>query len=196
VTFRLTLGVDPGQTGAIAALADGVPVGFVDIPLRERPKGGGVIVDGRVLAARLRGLASMHRGAHIVAVIERVQAIGGKGPGGNAKGSPTSGFRFGQADGILRGVLECLGLPLIEVEPQEWKKHHGLLGTSKDTARLLAKEMFPTVRAELGLKGKGGGRADALLIAAWHDHQEQLGPERPEPPARRAGATATTGATA
>lgn len=173
MTFRLTLGIDPGQTGAIAALADGVPAGFIDMPTHPRPKGGGSIVDAARLAAQLRGLVMKHPGAYVQAVIERVQAIGGNGKG-RVRGSQASGQKLGQADGIVRGVIGALGIDLVEVEPQTWKRHHGLLGTEKDAARRLAITCFPALAFQLELK-KNGGRADALLVATWAHYTEQIG---------------------
>lgn len=50
------------------------------------------------------------------------------------------------------------------VTPQQWKRHHGLLGADKDAARAVASRMFPG--ASLA-RTRDVGRADALLIAAY-----------------------------
>lgn len=165
MTLRLVLGVDPGQTGAIALLADGEPAGFIDMPTRER-KAGGVMIDGAALAAALRGARMHHPGAYTFAVIEQVSA--GPGQGVSAM------FRFGQADGIARGVLEALGVPCIEVHPSTWKRYLQLTGADKDAARLLALKRFPGLAATLARK-KDVGRADALLIALWSELTQQVG---------------------
>lgn len=164
MSYRLILGIDPGQTGAIALLADGVPAGFIDIPTRERVKGGGRMVDALRLASELRGTLLGHRGAHLVAVIERVQSMPGNGN--------TADFRFGQADGIVRAVVQVvIGAELLEVEPQTWKRHFGLLKTEKDAARVYAMAKFPRAALQM-LQKKHGGRADALLVAAWCEETE------------------------
>lgn len=165
MTQRLILGIDPGQTGAIAALADGMPAGFIDMPTRER-KSGGLQVDGAVLAANLRGLRQQHPGAYTFAVLEQVGIMPGQGG--------MSNFRFGQADGVVRGVLGALAIPVIEVRPEAWKKYLQLTRQDKDAARLLALQRFPGLAAMLARK-KDVGRADALLIALWSELTQQVG---------------------
>ena len=71
MTHRLTLGIDPGQTGAIAALADGKYAGYIDMPTIER-KAGGLQIDGKKLAEQVRWLLSHHSGAYVYGVIELV----------------------------------------------------------------------------------------------------------------------------
>jgi hypothetical protein len=118
MTFRVTIGCDPGQTGALAILADGVPVSFVDMPTMAR-KSGGEEVNGAELAATLRGLFLTHQGAHFLAIVEAVSAMPGQGGSGM--------FRFGEGFGKLKGVLEALGIGYRLVQPMTWKKHFGLV---------------------------------------------------------------------
>lgn len=162
MTNKLILGCDPGQSGCVALLADGVPSGFVDMPTKPR-RAGGHEVDAQELAGQLRAHRGRHAGAYVVAVIERVNAM--------PKQGGSSVFRFGQSDGYLRGVLGALGIELVEVEAQTWKRAWSLWGTEKDVARQLAIRRFPAVAADLARK-KDGGRADALLIAAWAHHHD------------------------
>lgn len=164
MTQRLTLGIDPGQTGCIAALADGVPAGFIDMPTLAR-RAGGQQVDGRALAASLRGLMHAHHGAHVFAVIEQVGAM--------PKQGGVSIFRFGQADGVVRGVLGALGIGFVEVPPQTWKRHLRLTGCAKDAARTLVIQRYPEIADRLHRK-RDVGRADALLIALWAETTEQV----------------------
>lgn len=163
MTLRLVLGCDPGQSGAIAVLADGEPTGFIDMPTMPR-KAGGFEVNAASLAAQLRGILQQHRGAYVMAVVEQVGSMPRQGL--------ASTFRFGQSDGILRGVLAALGIGYITVSPVKWKNHYGLTGQVKDAARTLAIRRFPNVADELARK-KDGGRADALLIALWAHGTEQ-----------------------
>lgn len=164
MTLQLIVGVDPGQTGAVALLADGQPAGFADMPTVSR-KAGGEMVDGARLARSIRELLAPHVGASRYAVIERVSAMPQQGV--------SSVFRFGQADGVARGVIGALRLPLIDVPPLVWKRHLGLDSKDKDAARQLAVKLFPTVAAELARK-KDIGRADALLVAYWAYVTEQV----------------------
>lgn len=163
MTLRLVLGCDPGQSGAIAVLADGEPAGFIDMPTMAR-KAGGHEVNAASLAAQLRGVMQQHRGAHVMAVVELVGSMPGQGL--------ASTFRFGQSDGILRGVLAALGIGYITVSPVKWKNHYGLTGQDKDAARTLAIRRFPSAADQLARK-KDGGRADALLLALWSHSTEQ-----------------------
>jgi len=164
MTHRLVLGIDPGQTGAVAALADGAIACFIDMPTMPR-KAGGHEVSGAQLAAKLRGVLQAHSGAYVLAVLEQVHAM--------PKQGGTSGFRFGQSDGIVRGVLGALGIGWIEVPPQMWKRHLRLTGCDKDAARTLAIQRFPEHADKLARK-KDVGRSDALLMAVWAEATEQV----------------------
>ncbi len=163
MTLRLTIGCDPGQSGCLALLADGEPAGFIDMPTMPR-NAGGFEVNAAALAAKVRGLLQMHSGAHVMAAVEQVGSMPGQGL--------ASTFRFGQSDGVLRGVLGALGIGYITVAPVKWKNHYGLKGQAKDAARALAIRRFPSVAHELSRK-KDCGRADALLIALWAASTEQ-----------------------
>ena len=164
MTLRLTLGVDPGQTGAIAALADGEFAGFIDMPTEARKAGGFQIVPKK-LSDGIRELLAEHPGAYVYGVIELVAARPGQGG--------TGMFRFGQSDGIARGVLGALGIALIEVQPQTWKRYLQLTGKEKDAARIAAIQRYPGAAKQLARK-KDCGRADALMIATWAELTEQI----------------------
>lgn len=163
MTLRLIIGCDPGQSGCLALLADGEPAGFIDMPTMPRAAGGNE-VNAAALAAQVRGLLHMHQGAYLLAVVELVGSMPGQGL--------ASTFRFGQSDGILRGVLGAMGIGYITVAPVKWKNHFGLKGQPKDAARSLAIRRFPSVSQQLARK-KDGGRADALLLALWAANTEQ-----------------------
>lgn len=164
MTLRLAFGVDPGNSGAIAVVADLQPVGFLDMPTEARQSGKGHIIDGHKLGALIRGAMIQHRGAHVVAAIERVGAMR-KGEGAPTQGT-TSAFTFGQADGIARGVIRCLGIQLVSVEPSQWKRHHGLIKAEKDASRQLVLLRYPDLASELA-RIKDQGRAEALLVALY-----------------------------
>jgi len=162
MTFRVTLGVDPGQTGAVAILADGRSEGFIDMPIMTR-KAGGHEVNAAELAARLRGVLQQHPGAYFIAIVEAVSAM--------PKQGSSSGFRFGESFGYVKGVLATLGIPYRLVPPQMWKKHLRLTGCDKDAARTMVIQRFPEV-AESVKRKKDVGRADSLLIALWGEMKE------------------------
>lgn len=161
--FRLTIGIDPGQTGCVAVLADGEFAGFIDMPTMPRPAGGNQI-NGTELAAALREIRTRHPGADVLACLEQVSAMPGQGV--------SSMFRFGEGFGVVQGVLATLGVPVVMVHPQRWKKAASLIGKDKDVARTVAIQRFPGAADQLKRK-KDIGRADALLIAQWAYITEQ-----------------------
>lgn len=163
MAFRLTIGIDPGQTGCLAVLADGAFEAFIDMPTMPRPAGGSQI-SGSELATALREIRSRHAGTSVLACLEAVSAMPGQGV--------SSMFRFGEGFGVVQGVLAALGIPVVMVHPARWKKALALTGKDKDVARTLAMQRFPTAAAQLTRK-KDVGRADAVLIAQWCVQTEQ-----------------------
>lgn len=161
MTLRLSFGIDPGLSGAIAALVDGVPGPIFDMPTSK--VGDWNEVDARALVMHLRFVRSLHPGAYVSACVEKVGARPADGG--------TSAFRFGEGAGVIRCALEALGIPYQRAIPAVWKRHFGLIKSEKDDARLLAISRFPSVEDLLKRK-KDQGRADALLLALWHDQTQ------------------------
>lgn len=164
MTLRMTIGCDPGVSGAVAVLADGEPFGVFDMPTRT--VNDWKEVDAHALAIALRTARSAHPGAYVSACIEKVGARPGDGG--------TSMFRFGESSGVIKGVLEALNIPYSRAIPAVWKRHYGLLGTDKDASRELAIARFPSMADQLKRK-KDNGRGDALLLALWHESTQQIG---------------------
>lgn len=164
MTLRLTIGIDPGKRGALAALADGIPDAVHDMPLS--PDGE---VDGGRLAAMLRGILQQHTGAAVLVVHEKINGFSGD------RGARV--IPLGQADGIARGVVAALGLPAVRVHPQTWKSHFGLRQRKngppigKDASRALVARLYPD-RALPFMRAKDDGRAEALLLALWAEQTE------------------------
>lgn len=166
--LRLTFGIDPGLTGAVATLIDGDAGPLFDIPTTRVD--GKREVNAAELAAWIRGQRMEHRGAYVSACMERVGSV----PVQGRKQGGVSMFQFGDGNGQLKATLAILGIPYVRVMPQVWKRHMGLIGTEKDDARLLAIRRFPNVAEQLQRK-KDQGRADALLIALWHESTQMRG---------------------
>lgn len=164
MTYRLTIGIDPGVSGAVCALADGEPCLVIDIPVRE--VNGWKEIDAVELTRELRALRGEHVGAHVSACLEKVGAM--------PRDGGTSAFRFGESAGAIRGVLEALNIPYSRAIPAVWKRHFGLLGTDKDAARELAIARFPAIADRMKRK-KDNGRADALLLALYHENTQLHG---------------------
>lgn len=152
----MRIGIDVGVTGALAFLEDDLSISdLVDMPAMllsgKRHQVNGAEV-ARILRLWLEGSGA------VTAFVERVAAFPGQGV--------SSMFGFGVSYGIIQGVLATLGIPMVLVNPIQWKKRAGLLKQPKDMARTIAQRLYPL--AELDRK-KDIGRADALLIARFGD---------------------------
>ena len=155
----MIIGIDPGQTGALAVLSGGgayLDLVF-DMPVTTRLSGKGKEVNAYLLADFL--LEMKQQGTEeLKAVVERVHAMPGQGS--------TSMFNFGRSLGVIEGVLSGLNIPVQWVTPQAWKKKFGLIKKEKDAARALVLSMYPE-RSDLFSRKKDGGRADATLIGLY-----------------------------
>lgn len=144
------IGIDPGSSGALVVLEDTKPVAWLNMPLIK------IGTNTRVNAAHIADFLAPHKGAPVF--IELVHIMPKQGAG--------SAFTFGHAAGVVQGLVQGAGHPLIMVTPQKWKKSAGLIGTEKDVARSTAIMLWPEWR-ELDAKVKGGALADAALIARY-----------------------------
>lgn len=147
----LTLGVDPGLSGALALLdEDGQPELVADLP---------VIRDGRLSwidgGSLQSTLLDALRGRACRAAVERVSAMPRQGI--------ASAFSFGVGFGAVLATLQTLRLSIEFVTPAVWKLALGL-GKDKRASLDKARLLFPT--ADLSL-AKHDGRAEALLLA-WY----------------------------
>jgi len=144
------IGVDPGASGAIVLLEDGVPIEWTLMPTMK--VGSATRVNAAALAKWFEDSHAEH------AFIEQVGAMPGQGV--------TSMFNFGHSCGTVMGVVAALVIPHTMVTPQAWKKAAGLIGMDKDAARARAIQLWPDWR-ELDKKGAGQALADAALIARY-----------------------------
>jgi crossover junction endodeoxyribonuclease RuvC len=151
---RVVLGVDPGLSGAIAAVDidhGNVLAWALDTPIAD----GSIAVP--VLMAQVDGLLRSGGGEVVAVAVEKVGSMPGQGV--------ASTFKFGQAYGVALGFFGAR-YPLIHVTPVAWKRHLTLTGKDKDAARLRAIDRWPSEAAAFARK-KDCGRADAALIALW-----------------------------
>lgn len=167
MTLRITIGIDPGLTGALATLLDGEPGPMLDMPTTRTD--GVHEVNARELARWLRELRAAHPGAYVMACLEAVSAA----PMAGRKQGTKSMFNFGDGFGQVKGVLASLGIPTHRVLPQVWKRHFHIPGKADapDAGRQMAILRFPSAADRLQRK-KDSGRADALLLALWADSRE------------------------
>ena len=149
----IIIGIDPGLTGACAALggSSGDFCGVFDLPVSRDNKR--AWIDG----AALFRLLDRYERHNCRVYIEAVHAM--------PKMGVAAMFSFGMGFGSIVGALQVMGFPIEFVPSHQWKKDLNLgRGSDKDAALNRARLLFPA--AELHLK-KHDGRAEALLIAHW-----------------------------
>ncbi len=140
------IGIDPGQTGAVALLAQDGTALVEDYP-----------GDPNLLADLLLAWRSEFRIS--LAALEHVHSMPGQGV--------ASVFAFGRNAGIWEGVLAGLAIPTILVKPRQWQAGVLLKQDGPDTkAQSLAAARRRWPDLELGLK-KHHGRGDALHLADY-----------------------------
>lgn len=144
------LGIDPGLSGALSIVDSNGRLHLCD-DLPTMGAGARVSINGGQLADTLRPLPIA------LAVVELVGAM--------PKQGVASVWKFAQACGQIRGVLEALDIPIQWVTPQVWKKSLRL-SADKEAARALAIETWPDMRACFARKSDHG-RAEAALIARF-----------------------------
>lgn len=144
------IGIDPGATGAIVLLEDGVPIEWEEMPVMTVGK------TTRVNASALSFFLAQTEAHHTY--VEAVHSM--------PKQGVASSFNFGHNVGTIMGVLGALGMPHTLVTPQAWKKAAGLIGSDKDASRTRALQLWPEWR-DLDKKAKGQALADAALIARY-----------------------------
>lgn len=151
--MSLILGIDPGLTGACAALdRDGHIHLLEDLPTMER--GAGRVrreIDPAALSRLLQPIADDVG----LAVVEYVASRPGQGV--------ASVFSMGHSLGTITAVIATLKVPMTLVTPATWKRAVGL-GRGKDLARTLAARLHPQVDLS---RAKDHNAAEALLLARY-----------------------------
>jgi crossover junction endodeoxyribonuclease RuvC len=150
------IGIDPGASGAVAILErSGRLVQVFDMPAVEVVVGGKAKrrVSPEMLAAELR----LYNVADTIAIVEQVSAMPGQGV--------SSMFAFGEAFGLVKGVLAGLAMPVQTVTPGKWKKALQL-NAGKDASRAKAAALWPDQAGEFK-RVKDDGKAESALIAYW-----------------------------
>lgn len=133
-------GIDPGLTGAVIVLDDGLRViDALDMPCIDKELDATVFID-------------VFQSWHITHVyIEKAQGMP------KQKGM----FTYGRLFGEIIGVLKALSIPYTLVTPQAWKKTQ-LAGMPKEKVSSVIRinQLYP----ELKLRKTQHGRADAILL--------------------------------
>lgn len=105
-TGKIFIGIDPGKSGAVAALKEDGAVDLCTlIPIA------GNYIDAATLSDIIY---ERYAYCNVVACLEKVSAMPGQGV--------SSTFNFGVSYGIIMGVLSSMTIPYYLVTPQAWRK--------------------------------------------------------------------------
>ena len=140
------VGIDPGATGAIAAVREDGQAQVWDWPGDECKLVG-------VFDELLRFCAPA------MCVIEQQQAM--------PKQGVVSTFKLGQNFGLWLSALAFSGLPYVCIRPADWKRNLGYPAGKKESkahSLTIARRMYPGVNGMLE-HVKDHGRAEALIMA-------------------------------
>ncbi len=154
----LVIGIDPGISGSICFLEDGIIKDVVEMPTMTEGKKNKKQVNGSQIFNEISFRIKTYEKKNIKVVIEQVSAMPGQGV--------TSMFNFGQSFGILKGICSAMQLPIYFVRPAKWKKYFNLINSEKDASRTRAIEIFPYFSSNLSKK-KDSNKADAILLASY-----------------------------
>lgn len=144
----VVLGVDPGNSGALALLRDSGKIEIIKLDQEDEP----VVEAVRVWKSRFQ---------HITAFIESVHAFPGQGV--------SSSFNFGRSYGFLVGMLLALKIRVVLTSPQRWQKAMGCARPQgvkesqtehKNRTKARAQQLFPNIKITHAI-------ADSLLIAEY-----------------------------
>ena len=151
----ILLGVDPGQSGALAWLDEvGTLLRVEDMPVLEIMRNGKPRKELDVLGlSRLLSVLTPD-----ICFLEQVNGMEGD--------SPSSAFTFGRITGAAEATLKLSGARFEAVPPATWKRAMGLIGTAKDQSRAKATARWPAFAAQFSLK-KHDGRAESALLAEY-----------------------------
>lgn len=145
--MSVSIGIDPGKTGAIAVMNDD------DVFCLEQFN-----VDKYVDVLSYVGSSTSSK--DIKVCVEKVGAMPGQGV--------VSMFNFGHNLGVIEGILSALRIPYQLVPPQTWKKEFSLTGDKAKSIEV-CKKLFPWVdlRATERSRKPSDGLAEALLMAEY-----------------------------
>jgi hypothetical protein len=154
----LTIGCDPGLTGALAFLDHNGSIIIEDLPTCLIPNAGPKArVKRKIDAKALRDLLR-HRvpaGETALFILEDMQLLGGS--------SVQTMGALAHTRGILEAVALLCNLDMAYVTPQRWKRFYGL-GSDKAICLAAARELYPDAPLRLA---KHHNRGEAALIAHW-----------------------------
>lgn len=120
--MSMFIGIDPGKTGGIAIIHDGVALAY-KMPQTDR--------DVWDLLSQIKDPE--------FAMLEKVASSPQMGV--------KSAFTFGRGYGYLCCALTAIGVPWEEVTPQKWQRELGCLsGGDKNKTKAKAQQLFPQLK--------------------------------------------------
>ena len=126
----LIIGIDPGISGSICFLEEGIVKDVVEMPTMAEGKKNKRQVNSSQIFNEISQRIKKIDKKNIKVVIEQVSAMPGQGV--------TSMFNFGQSFGVLKGICSAMSLPVYYVRPAKWKKYFNLINSEKDASRTRA----------------------------------------------------------
>lgn len=163
----LTIGIDPGLTGAAALIGPQGLLECADLPVCANGLENARVsnwIDVQALRRIVWDWSARHRFAleHVQAVIERPIPM-------PSMPSTTIASTF-DTFGAVRAVMTSTTRGVTLVEPRTWKKLFGLKGgkDEKAASRECALRLYPSAPVT---RAKDHNRAEAILIAHWA-HEE------------------------
>ena len=153
----ITIGIDIGITGAVAAVDSRGSCTVADLP--TVPDGKGNRIDGRALILLLRQFVPTAEFGLVLFEDVRPRPTGNGGKQGNTIHSQGSMMR---SRGIVEAVIDITRMQRRVVQPQTWKRHYGLIGKDKGDSLSVARALYPLADLRLA---KHHNRAEAILIA-------------------------------
>ena len=103
----LTIGIDPGISGAICFMENSKIIEVIDMPSMAEGKKNKKQVNGSQVFNEITKHIKDKESNEVKVVIEHVSAMPGQGV--------TSMFNFGQSFGILKGICSAMNLSLIHI---------------------------------------------------------------------------------
>lgn len=166
----IVVGIDIGLSGAMAMVGNFGDASVCDLPTRESGAGNRLSGDG-VHEVLVRWAPEL-----IVAEDIRPRPNGNDKTTGNTIHSQGSLMR---SRGVIEAVADILGVEVMWVMPQTWKRHYGLILTSmpnepthkrldraKEASRHMAMTMLPGMAHALTRKSDHN-RAESMLLALY-----------------------------
>lgn len=156
--IRVYIGVDPGRSGATAAI---FPDGEVRWMLHKETDHD--LSD--FIATKI-----LRDGTSFFAALENVHSMPGQGV--------ASTFKFGESKGLLKGLLVAYQIPFILPSPRKWQTALGIHSISgeakvdhKNRTKAAAQQLYPSIKVT-------HGNADAILLAEYARKEDVNARER------------------